>query len=245
MKTNDGESLSSLLLLRENGSSTITEKLYEKLKLLIITGQLTPGSALPNENEMCQMLQIGRGTLREAYQILATNGLITRTKVGTYINDRSTIINFAPLSIVSELADYDDILNFRMMFEKECARAAAESITAEELKQLGEIINESSHATESKELSELDYYFHQAVVEYSHNPLLINLFPSVWNSFQSMLSKCKVWLYALTPEKTSNNVTNHARIYEALEARDAVSAMNRMEEHLLDVYKIPKSAGVN
>lgn len=138
MKTNDGESLSSLLLLRENGSFYNYRKVVRKTEVINNNRTtLTPGSALPNENEMCQMLQIGRGTLREAYQILATNGLITRTKVGTYINDRSTIINFAPLSIVSELADYDDILNFRMMFEKECARAAAESITAEELKQLG------------------------------------------------------------------------------------------------------------
>ena len=57
----------------------ISEELFLKLRDAILNGDLPEGYVFPNENELCQQLHIGRGSLREAYSCLETLHLITRT----------------------------------------------------------------------------------------------------------------------------------------------------------------------
>lgn len=64
----------------------ISEELFEKLRDAILSGELPAGYVFPNENELCQKLNIGRGSLREAYSRLETLHMITRSKTGTYVN---------------------------------------------------------------------------------------------------------------------------------------------------------------
>ena len=71
----------------------ISEELFLKLRDAILNGDLPEGYVFPNENELCQQLHIGRGSLREAYSCLETLHLITRTKTGTYVNSTSEIQN--------------------------------------------------------------------------------------------------------------------------------------------------------
>lgn len=231
------EKNAALLSLREDINSTRAERLYIQLKELILSGKLATDTVMPNENELCQMLNVSRSTLRDAYRILAVNGLITRSKTGTYINNRETIVATAPFSIVSELADHDDILSFRMVYEEECARCAAERMTEDELEKLGIIVQRSRSITTYDELMAGDLAFHKSIVECSHNPLLINLFSSVWSAFQSLLSKNYDRLTASYPQKLRDAVDQHYRVYEALCSHDVEGTKLRMREHLQDVYE--------
>ena len=54
-----------LSTLREDEKLTRTERLYERIRQMIISGVIPAGYTFPNENEMCRQLQIGRGTLRD------------------------------------------------------------------------------------------------------------------------------------------------------------------------------------
>lgn len=227
----------SLFSSSEDGSSSITERLYDKIKGNILDGTLPSGFVMPNENEMCQLLQVGRSTLREAYKILSTNGLITRTKTGTYINSYDTIIRSAPLSIVAELASFDDIFGFRLMFEAECARCAGERIKDEEILVLSDIIKKAKQTNDVNELRELDLLFHRSVVEFSHNPLLVCLFPSVWNAFESLLVENYGRLSISSPEMLNNATQHHQAILSALMSHDEDSAKVLMQKHLLKVYE--------
>ncbi|HEX6157429.1 MAG TPA: winged helix-turn-helix domain-containing protein, partial [Burkholderiales bacterium] len=51
------------------------EEAVDRLRDLIIQGQLAPGSRL-NERLLCERLQISRTPLREALKLLATEGLV-------------------------------------------------------------------------------------------------------------------------------------------------------------------------
>ncbi len=228
----------SLEGLRIADTASRTQVLYENFKNRILSGELKEGSVLPNENEMCQILQVGRSTLRETYQMLATNGLIRRSKTGTVINDREQIIAAAPFSIAAELASPEDIFTFRVMFEAESARCAADRATADELRALGGIVDNSRSIQTIEGLREADLQFHRAVVEFSHNPLLVNLFPSVWASFQGSLIRN----YARLAEKSHLDtihaaVEHHSRVYRAIAAKDPDGASIAMQQHLLIVYE--------
>jgi len=51
------------------------EEAVDRLRDLIIQGRLAPGARL-NERVLCQQLGISRTPLREAFKVLATEGLV-------------------------------------------------------------------------------------------------------------------------------------------------------------------------
>lgn len=59
---------------------------------------------------MCEMLSIGRGTLREVYKVLERNGLITRTKAGTTVSDARVIAKQGTLDTWLLLSEEENII---------------------------------------------------------------------------------------------------------------------------------------
>lgn len=64
--------------------------LYYQLKKqileLIEEGKLLPGDALPSENELCEVLQVSRPTIRQAFRELVEEGYLIRYKAkGTFV----------------------------------------------------------------------------------------------------------------------------------------------------------------
>ena len=114
-KRNDKTYLELFSSLSQKNRKNISETLFERLRDAILCGDLPSGYMFPNENELCQALNIGRGSLREAYASLETLHLITRSKSGTCVNDQQEIQNdmnfkaIAQLSDVKELSEYDPI----------------------------------------------------------------------------------------------------------------------------------------
>ena len=64
----------------------LAEQVAEQIRQLIIDRQLTHGEKLPNEFELAQQLNVGRGTVREAVKLLvARNVLEIRRGRGTFV----------------------------------------------------------------------------------------------------------------------------------------------------------------
>src|SRR5471030_2909799 len=55
----------------------LPEAAAERLRTLIIEGELAPGARL-NERELCERLGVSRTPLREAFRMLAAEGLIVQ-----------------------------------------------------------------------------------------------------------------------------------------------------------------------
>src|SRR3954447_8677096 len=53
----------------------VYEQVAERLRESILSGELSPGSALPPERELCERFRVGRTTIREALRALQTRGL--------------------------------------------------------------------------------------------------------------------------------------------------------------------------
>lgn len=88
---NENEILNNLQNVQVERKS-LPEQVSEQIRQLIIDQNLKVGSKIPNEFELCQQLNVGRGTVREAIKLLVSRNVleIQRGK-GTYVADQHGI----------------------------------------------------------------------------------------------------------------------------------------------------------
>lgn len=73
---------------------TLTEIAELELRQAIAKGTFLPGSQLPTEAELCQMLGVSRTVVREALRVLEDDGLVARRHgVGTFVRDHPILKN--------------------------------------------------------------------------------------------------------------------------------------------------------
>ncbi len=55
---------------------SLSDAVYDQLSTEIVSGRMAPGSPLPSERALCEMLKVNRGAVREALKRLSEAGLI-------------------------------------------------------------------------------------------------------------------------------------------------------------------------
>ena len=214
----------------------IAEQLFEKLRDAILTGALPPGYVFPNENELCQKLNIGRSSLREAYSPLETLQLITRSKAGTYVNEPSKIQNIMNFEAIAQHTGMENLAEFRKIMEVGVAASAAAKATAEDVEQLEILVQKMAESeNDPAMLSQLDFDFHARLVRITCNELLIiafNTIRSVYEEFtESVFERGHI----------SQPLEDHRNIIRAVAANDPVKASAMMQQHLCNVEAFRKT----
>lgn len=73
---------------------TLTDIALEELRQAILGGTFQPGSQLPTEAELCEMLGVSRTVVREALRVLDDDGLVVRRHgVGTFVRNQAILKN--------------------------------------------------------------------------------------------------------------------------------------------------------
>jgi len=73
---------------------TLTEVAQQELRQAITGGTFRPGSQLPTEAELCEMLGVSRTVVREALRVLEDDGLVARRYgVGTFVRNHPILKN--------------------------------------------------------------------------------------------------------------------------------------------------------
>jgi DNA-binding FadR family transcriptional regulator len=96
----------------------------------IVLGELTEGDALPSESALMEEFEISRPTLREAFRILESEGLITvrrGARGGARVQEPSSdvVARYAGLVLQHRGATVADVLNARVIVEAPAARMLA------------------------------------------------------------------------------------------------------------------------
>lgn len=158
-----------------NAVGNVANELADRIKRLIVTGKLPSGFRFVNENAFCEQLGVGRSSLREAYKVLESQGCILRTKRGTYVNDLDKFIMNLPFEMAIESTDFNDMIEFRTMFEAEISALAAQRATPENLGNMGLYLEKmQENRFDLKSLTAYDMQFHMEIARASHNKLLLN-----------------------------------------------------------------------
>ena len=73
---------------------TLTDVAQQELRQAITRGAYRPGSQLPTEAELCEMLGVSRTVVREALRMLEDEGLVARRHgVGTFVRNHPILKN--------------------------------------------------------------------------------------------------------------------------------------------------------
>ena len=213
----------------------ISEELFEKLRDAILTGTLPAGYVFPNENELCQKLNIGRGSLREAYSPLETLHLITRTKSGTYVNSQEEIKNSMNFEAIAQRTEAQNLAEYRQIVEIGLVHLAATKATESDIAILETILEQMREAGEDAvKLSQLDFDFHSALVRITNNELLLITFNTIRAIYEDYTESVFARGYC------AQSLVDHKAIIDALREGDAELAGVMMRRHLEHVERFRK-----
>ena len=198
-----------------------TDIAYERLKELLITLQLPPGTTI-DERALMRRLALGRTPLREAIQRLSHEGLIVHVpRRGNWV---------APLSIT----DLQHLLEARRLVEPPAACLAASRITPEEIAQLRAVLERADHLVETGNNAEcvlLDQTFHRLIAAATRNPVIARMVEQVNQELLRYWYVSFVWVGSLGP-----TFAHHHRIVEALARRDSEQVERLMHQHI-DLFR--------
>lgn len=215
-----------------NGShGTITDMLFEKMRSLIIMGELPSGYVFPIETVLCEQLNVGRSTLREVYKALSTAGYITRSKTGTYVNDRKSIVCATPLNISVAYSDINDVLEFRKMIESETSFNAAIYATEEDIRRIRNAMDMIPYRTRDLQtLVQNDIKFHQRIAEATHNKLIIETMLHMQEAIEGQSIHSFSKALELNIQERFGNL--HQDIFDAIQNHRPAEATAAMRLHM-------------
>jgi GntR family transcriptional repressor for pyruvate dehydrogenase complex len=218
------------------------EAITDQVKQLILDGKLKVGDKLPSTKQMSEQFGVGRSTTREALSALKAMGLIDIRQGGG-----CRVIRNAPVEMeLPELASLRlnretvlELLEAREALEVSGAAIAAVKRTDEDLKQLGDLIEEMKRTVgDETEGERLDLQFHLTLAKATHNSIMVRLFESIMNYIETAIHDIRrVELYA-SEAVAERLYKEHSAIYEAIEQQDAECAADRMKQHLQHIESI-------
>ena len=211
---------------------TQADQLADNLRQMIITKQLNPEKAFPNENEMCVLLNVSRSTLREAYKILEIQGYISRTKHGTYVKEMDEVAMSGSFNASLELSKYNDLIEFLLILETEAVHLAASRATDEELAEIEAIMHECEENCHIPGAIEtLNYQFHLKIRVAAKNKLIVSALSATYDQFnQKIIHKLIVNDEDGFMEQC---LEDHRNLFQAIKEKNADKAKEIAKEHLL------------
>jgi len=115
-------------LIQPIRKARVAEEIADRIRVLILDGTLPAGQPLPAERQLAVRFGVSRGSVRDAFRLLETIGLLeTRHGQGTFARELDVDRLVAPLaSILTYRRDLsEELLDVRRMFEPAVARFAA------------------------------------------------------------------------------------------------------------------------
>lgn len=207
----------------------LAERVAEEIQHLIEDQSLKTGDKLPNEFEMAQELNVGRGTIREAVKILVSRNILEiRRGCGTFVCEKPGLSE-DPLGlsfVVDKQKLTEDLGEVRLMIEPAAAALAAVHATEEDICGIEELAEEIEALIGREESHmEKDIAFHELIAASSKNLVMPNLVPVIHSAIPLFIERTD-------KELKSDTVRFHRKIVEAIKRRDAEGAREAMREHL-------------
>ncbi|WP_413220556.1 FadR/GntR family transcriptional regulator [Tritonibacter mobilis] len=220
----------------------LSTAVVRQIEKLILRGILRPGERLPSERELAERLGVSRPSLRDALAELQDRGLLSsRAGSGVFVADVLGSA-FSPALIQLFASDDEavfDYLSFRRDLEGMAAERAAKFGSDADLGVIQEIFDRMEEAGDpsiSEAAAELDARFHSAILEASHNVVLLHMMRSMFDMLRKGVFYNRRIMFG---QHTTYEalLEQHRAINAALQARDAHAARTAVETHMDYVKK--------
>lgn len=198
-------------------SKPLYQQAYAIIKESILKGKIKPGSKI-SVAKLAEDFQISRTPLREALRQLTKEGLLVQNNSG------STVVSI-------NRDDFEELLNCRLILEKEVIRLVVPKITDSELKKAQDLLKDAETALNKKDhlkILDCNTRFHEIFIQACPNKRLVELIGFVRSLL--LLYRANIIQYH---DYNSQIILEHQSILNAVKDRDQQKAMKMIEEHLL------------
>lgn len=215
----------------------LSQAVVRQIELLILRGVLRPGERLPSERELADRLRVSRPSLRDAIAQLQTMGLLSaKPGAGVFIADVLGSA-FSP-ALIELFARHDeavfDYLSFRRDMEGLAAERAARQASNTDLAVVDAVFAKMEIAHGKKnadEEAQLDAQFHMAIIEASHNVVMLHMMRSMYDLLRGGVFYNRKVMFSQRTGRVAL-LEQHRAINTALQARDPKLARAAVETHL-------------
>ncbi|WP_224275045.1 FadR/GntR family transcriptional regulator [Streptomyces sp. LS1784] len=213
----------------------VTDEAIEKIKAMIVSGELRPGSKLPREPDLAERLGLSRNSLREAVKALSLIRVLdVRQGDGTYVTSLEPELLVDALSFAVDLQQDDTVLQFlevRRILEPAAAAMAARVMSDEDIAALGAVLAELDDDASLEALIENDMEFHRRLAAGSGNAVLCSLIGGV----SGPTARARLWRGRTEEGSVERTRQQHRAIYEAVAARQPDLAQAWATVHIGEV----------
>lgn len=196
---------------------TLHEEVTSRLREMIVEGLLAPRARL-NERVLCEQLRISRTPLREAFKVLAAEGLVE------LLPNRGAMVT--PLSV----AEIDHVFEVLAPLEGLSGELACARITAEQFAEIRALHFEMLlHHTRADraEYFRCNQAIHLRINRAAGNHVL----QSSYAALNARVRRAR-YFANLTQARWDQAVAEHQEMLEALERRDGPALRRILERHL-------------
>lgn len=215
----------------------LSAAVVRQIEELILRGILRPGERLPPERDLADRLGVSRPSLREAIGQLHGKGLLT-SKAGAGVYVAEVLGSAFSPALVDLFGRHDeavfDYLSFRRDLEGLAAERAARLGSDTDLKVVAAVLArmETAHGKRNADdEAALDAQFHMAIIEASHNVVMLHMMRSMYDLLRSgvFYNRAVMFKQRLTREAL---LDQHRAIKDALQRRAPAAARAAVEAHL-------------
>jgi DNA-binding FadR family transcriptional regulator len=213
----------------------VTDEAIEKIKAMIVSGQLKPGQKLDREPDLAARLGLSRSSLREAVRALSLVRILdVRQGDGTYVSSLAADSLLEALTFIVEFhqdASVLELLEVRRILEPAASARAALLIDEGELAELGRLLDRISDHSSVDELVDNDLEFHRRVAAAAGNSVLSSLIESLSGPTQ----RARVWRGLTQEGALERTLLEHRAILGAMRRRDPDLARTWSTVHVAGV----------
>ncbi len=209
--------MSQAIRILSRESTSLSEAAYSRIRSMIITLELEPGSLI-SESALMSTLKMGRTPIREALRSLANEKLVeVYPRRGMFVSR----VDVANLSQLSETRAVLEIKAAELAATR--STAADQEITKALIKEIKAIKGDLDMPT----LIGLDQRIHHHIYQCTHNEFLA---AALDNYYAHAL---RIWFLALhRVEHLADAIIEHQVLLEAIASNDPKAASKAMREHV-------------
>jgi len=215
----------------------LAEEIADRIRALILDGTLPTGAPLPGERQLAERFGVSRGSIRDAFRMLETIGLLEmRHGQGTFPRELSVDRLVTPLaSVLTHRRDLEsELMDVRRMFEPAIARVAATRIGDADLAGLRRILQAQHRKLKSRHSAiEEDTAFHAALARATGNTVVVRIMETLNDLL--LQSRKRALQQKNRPERS---LAGHEAVVAALERRDADAAASAMLDHINQIAEL-------
>jgi DNA-binding FadR family transcriptional regulator len=223
------------------------ELIARQLRGQVVRGDLKPGDNLPPEVQLLEVFGVSRPTLREAYRILETEGLISvrrgaRGGAQVLKPDLSVASRYVGLLLQVQGTTIEDVYEARMVAEPYCARLLAKRRSKQDLVDLRECVAQLRSVVEAGtervpdplKWSGLTYVFHELVMQRAGNNTLAvqgGVLQDIVHTHLD-LTVSRSFGHAGTAERFRRTIRSYEKLIQLIDAKDAAGAEAHWRTHM-------------